>query len=859
MRTSTWLLRSLLSAIQARLFERVTIDAGWEPAVRAAAERGTLIYALRTASLVDLLALGGLARRIGLPPVELGDELTPVADLPAPFGVRFAGDARARLARTLAEGRTPVVFLKRNPGAMGTLASRSPSRHGLAEGDSGLAALIDHQRRSVGELVIVPQLFLWTLEAEGRAPSAFDVLFGRPDLPGDLRSLLQAVFAYRHGALRAGAPLHLRQFLESEGDATPDDALVRRLTYALFARLERERRSVVGPARKRAERLRQEVLRSPRLRASLRALAGNDGPSHLALVDKAQAMLDELAADPDPLFLRGLEPVLDRLARRAFSGIDVDAEGMERIREASRRGVVVLLPSHKSHVDYLLLSWALRKHWLELPIVAAGDNLAFFPLGALLRRGGAFFIRRSFRSDRLYAAVVDAYVRKLLHDGWALEVFLEGGRSRTGKLRAPQVGLLNLVVDAALPLEQREVFFVPVSIGYERMLEEGELSREKEGGEKEKEDARSLLGAAAALREPWGRANVQIGAIFALGDVREQLGLARTGPLLPAKRRSLVHRIAFGAMREINRVTQVTAGALCATVLLAESAGDVPEAELVTWCGRLFNLAIHLGARVSPTLVGSAGALRPGAVRDALAIFARGGLVERQRTGDANRVGLHVPQGARAKLDLSKNAIVHLFVDRGLVGLALLAAPDRTLHRDRLAQEVFALARLFKHEFQFRTDVAYQQVFDEGLTAMIAWGEIALDDDDAIRPGPGRRDASGASWLASHAGALAALVEAYTVAARSLAVLMTAPRTEKVLSKHALREGARMLESRAIGRRESLSRPTIESAFASFIDQGILKRDGDDLVLAQAHASEGALAALEAGIARYIPRSGAGT
>ena len=123
-----------------------------------------------------------------------------------------------------------------------------------------------------------------------------------------------------------------------------------------------------------------------------------------------------------------------------FSAIEVDEAGIERLRELAKEGTLVLLPSHKSHMDYLALAWVLYRHKLQLPLIAAGDNLNFFPVGAIFRRAGAFFIRRSFAGDRLYAAVVDAYVRRLIKDGAPLEFFLEGGRSRTGKLLPPKLG-----------------------------------------------------------------------------------------------------------------------------------------------------------------------------------------------------------------------------------------------------------------------------------------------------------------------------------------------------------------------------------------------------------------------------------
>ena len=151
-------------------------------------------------------------------------------------------------------------------------------------------------------------------------------------------------------------------------------------------------------------------------------------------------------------------------------------------------------------------------------MIAAGDNLSFFPLGPIFRRAGAFFIRRSFRGDRLYAAVVDAYVRRLIRDGYPIELFLEGGRSRTGKLLAPKFGLLNMVVDAALALPRNgRCYFVPVSIGYERVVETSSYERELTGGEKQrKKTPPASCARREVLRHRYGRINVQFGQALTL-------------------------------------------------------------------------------------------------------------------------------------------------------------------------------------------------------------------------------------------------------------------------------------------------------------------------------------------------------
>src|SRR5690606_27306845 len=145
----------------------------------------------------------------------------------------------------------------------------------------------------------------------------------------------------------------------------------------------------------------------------------------------------------------------------------------------------------------------------------------------------------SFKGDRLYAAVVDAYVRRLIRDGYPIELFLEGGRSRTGKLLAPKFGMLNMIVDAALAVTQRRTYFVPVSIGYERVVEAGSYERELSGGEKKKEDAADLLRTPDVLQHRYGRINLQIGEILTFEDVRRDIGLSPNQALTPAKRRAL--------------------------------------------------------------------------------------------------------------------------------------------------------------------------------------------------------------------------------------------------------------------------------------------------------------------------------
>lgn len=847
------------------LLRAVTVDEPWDRAVRGAAARGAVVFVLRYASLVDLVALGHLGRRANLPPLGFSNELEEWLDHARPEDSPASGQ-RARLRRALTTGASAALFLRRAP----TVLERVGAAHrGPTEGDELLRELFALSREGGRDLVLVPVTFVWTQRPEHRGFSFADTLFGPSEYPGELRALAQFALNHRNGVAQTGEPLSVREFLAEQGDGAGmanDEVLARQLSYALLRRLERERRAVLGPVHKPSDRVRDEVLRSPKLQAILREMAGPGEPERALLTAKAQGMLRELTADPDPAIVNGMALAADRLVDIVYNGLDIDAEGLERVRAAAREGSIVLLPSHKSHVDYLLLSYVLRKHALQLPMIAAGDNLAFFPLGTMFRRAGAFFIRRKFKGDRLYTAVVDAYVRRLLKDGHAIELFLEGGRSRTGKLLPPMLGLLNMVVDAALSIEGRRVFFVPVSIGYERMVEEGAYARELSGGTKPRETAAALLKVGGVLREKYGRANVQFGAILELAELREMLGIGTD--FSPAKRRALVSRLAHRVMSEINRATAVTPGSLVAVALLCHGRRGLAHAGLVALCRRLLHFVQKRGARTTPSLtLGPGGELREVAIREVATLYVRGGLVREHVPGDTltetarDRARLYtgddviytVPDDKRVSLDIAKNIIVHLFVDRALVSVALLSTGGPPVVVTELRERVHALSRLFKLEFMFRADAGFDAIFEDTLAAMVRDGELERQGEH-VSLGPGREGMDGRAWALFYASIVRNFIESYRIAARAIRVLVRGPLPQKDLLARALRIGERMFLGGEIERSEAVSRPVLENAFSAFVDEGYLCRNDGKLALAESFLSEEAAQAIEGRIGAHLLR-----
>jgi glycerol-3-phosphate O-acyltransferase len=870
--TQTYAPNAALRLLYKRFFDHIQVDQAWVEAVRSLSARGTVIYVLRNLNFIDFFALDHLIKRYGLPPIRYVNDLglwilNPMGKgwlnaIMPPRDVTPSDE----LEDAIEKGGTAALFLKRPPGMLDLVAGASGGR-GLREGDDLVRRLFELQRDRERPILLVPQVFVWTKHPDTLGTHPFDFLFGPREWPHPARTAAQFLVNYRHVELKLGEPLDVKEFLSASNGAS-DEVLLRRITYAMLRRLERERRSVTGPAAKPPDRVRHEIVRSPRIQALIEDLAGDRPEERSKLSSRALELLRELQANPELTTIKVMEVAIERLFHRIYAGIEYNQEDVERLRKAARDGTLILLPSHKSHIDYLVLSYIFNAENLPLPLIAAGDNLNFFPLGSVFRRGGAFFIRRSFRGDRLYAAVVDAYIRRLIRDGFPIEVFLEGGRSRTGKLLPPKFGLLSMVVDAALAVPQRQVFFVPVSIGYERVVEASSYERELSGGEKTREDAAGLLKTSGVLRHRYGRINLQVGQLLTLDELCDELGVASSDAARPAKRRGVVTRLGNRVMDEINRVTAVTPGALTALALLSHEHRGISHQDLLERCRHLLEDVQKLGARVTPTTQTPTGQLRPEAIGEALQMFLDAELIEAYHLGPSEVPRLFdsllrrrqppggasyytVREGKRLLLDTSKNIIVHFFVERALVTIALLAAPGPPLALAIVKKRVQELSRLFKFEFRFRADAPFDEIFEETIKKMRDLGVLGVDGE-ALGYGAGRGGEPPHEWLEGYASILRNFLEGYRVASRTLVALLKGPLADKEFIRRALALGSRMYLAGEIERREAVSKPLVENALLAFADQGYLRADHGKLELAAEYRSAEAIRAVEAGLAVYL-------
>ncbi|CAL8393281.1 unnamed protein product [Arctogadus glacialis] len=269
--------------------------------------------------------------------------------------------------------------------------------------------------------------------------------------------------------------------------------------------------------------LKSMVLQSDQLRYVINQVSKETGESAGAIQEEASAILEEMAHRLQLSTVRFFAFALTKAFKTLFRSIHVNEEGLQRLQQAIQDHPVVLLPSHRSYMDFLLMSYILYTYDLALPVIAAGmDFMGMKFVGEMLRMSGAFFIRRSFGGDKLYWAVFSEYVKTMLRNGMApVEFFLEGTRSRTCKSLTPKIGLLNIVMEPFLKGEVFDVSLVPVSISYERILEESLYARELLGVPKPKESTSGLFKARKVLSEDYGSIHVYFGHAVSVRTLSE--------------------------------------------------------------------------------------------------------------------------------------------------------------------------------------------------------------------------------------------------------------------------------------------------------------------------------------------------
>jgi len=821
--------------LASRYFEGVRFAPEAESELARLSKEGFLVHVMRTTAWVNYLYLAWALVRRGLPPIRAVVNLRRWFTRPWRRAAQ-RGDLEVRLTYARRKGGSALVFLKKS--ALGTARGRSTK-------EDPFPALVSFARKSDRPVYLVPELFVWEKSRERLKPAVLDYIFGSPEAPGFLHSIVAFFRNYRRAQFRIGEAIDLRKFIAERPDTT-DALIARKVRGALYHHLARETRAVFGPPPKSADRVIEEALRDRTLNRSLQECAAESQRRMESVTAEARRALKSIAARPSATVVGLAAPVLHWVFNRIYDGIDVDEAGLERAMKSAARAPIVLCPSHKSHVDYLVMSYVLWTRGYAVPQVAAGANLSFFPLGPFFRRGGAFFLRRSFKGDKIYTAAFRAYIKRLVHNGVHQEFFLEGGRSRTGKLLPPKLGMLTWEVDAVLEGASNDLYFVPVSIDYEKVVESGSYSAELAGGEKRPEDFKALLKTPKILVSKYGRIHLRFDEPVSLLDFTHARGLSVAVISEDQKKgmvRALGNRIIYG----ISRVSTVTPYALVGAALLAHRGRGAPSAELTARIALLRSIAEEEGWPVSPRLHGApTSPAAVGPIRDAMESFIDDELVRTQEVkGETIYI---VPEEKRTQISSYKNALMNLVAPRSLVANSVLAMP--TASRDECQKAALNLSRLLKFEFVYRVGASFDVLFSDALGGLRRDGLLEENEGRISAVGP-----DALSELEFMADLLRDYLEGYLATALALKDLVAeAPMDPKSFVKAALETGRAEYLAGRIGTPEALSKPTIENAVLFFLDQQILVEEAKRLRLGPAAAAALEGDSLANGIRAFLKR-----
>jgi glycerol-3-phosphate O-acyltransferase len=804
-----------------RMFHSISFPEEAREALRSVAQRGTPVYVLRSSSLLHLLFFNWSFWRLGLPLARAATGLG--YRVFAPFARWYLGGEQVRppagaqdksaaqVIEAVRQGEAALVFLRMPrtlPSAVAVLADPFP----------GLTAL--QRAQPGGRIQLVPITLIWRRRPKKLRGGVRDFLFGDPDEPGALRSFLAFVLHRKQALLKVGAPIDLAAVVGEQPQADAGH-IARQVRGALYQHLAREARVITGPPLKSPQRVVDQALNDLQLRRTLAELARERGRADDSLDREARKDLREIAARYNPLAVDVLKRIVGWMFRRIYDGVDVDAAGMKRLADASARAPLVLCPSHKSHFDYMVLSVVCDDYGLQPPHIAAGDNLDFWPVGRFLRMGGAFFIRRSFKGDRVYAAVMQAYVKRLLRDGFTQEFFVEGGRSRTGKLLPPKLGMLTLEVEAWLTGVRPDVVFAPVSISYEKIAEAGSYQHELLGGEKQKEDAKALLSATKVLRTRLGRITIRVGEPISLAKLFAERGVDPKSHT-QEERRALVRALGLRVAAGINRATPLAPIGLVSAVLLSHDRRGMSEDEVLSRAEFLHQAALDAGARAPAWQVGSGGPGLPpaslresGLVQRALLRLAADGNVKMQEAGGQRFYS--VGEEKRMALDYHKNAILHFLVAPAILALAVRSYGGQRAPRTAVLDRARELSRLLKHEFIFEPGRSLESTVEEMLQLLVRWGIVVREGDDVVPVPAGVRLGQLLGDL------LRPYLEGILVAVDALHPLLAGPMPAREWTRQALDRGRAAWLAGRVRRIESLSKATLENSLVMLRDRDVVR------------------------------------
>ncbi|WP_068829345.1 glycerol-3-phosphate 1-O-acyltransferase PlsB [Pseudomonas sp. BMS12] len=743
-----------------------------------------VFYVLQQPSAADLAVVDRECSKAGLPrpvlPVAIGDQLEPAG----------------------------FFYLTREPSWFG-----GHDKRGAPPALQRILASLDEQ--ALDDAQIIPVSVFWG-QSPDRETSPWKLLFADSwAVTGRLRKLVSILILGRKTRVQFAAPIHLRELLDQGKGRERTLRMVQRILRVHF---RNQKAAVIGPDVSHRRNLVKGLVHDSLVRQAIAEEAEREGISLQKAEAKALHYGNEIASDYTYTAIRFLEVVLSWFWNKLYEGIQVNH--LEAVRDLAHDHEIIYVPCHRSHIDYLLLSYLLFRNGLTPPHIAAGINLNMPVVGSLLRRGGAFFMRRTFRGNPLYTAVFNEYLHTLFSKGFPVEYFVEGGRSRTGRTLQPKTGMLAITLRSFLRSNRLPIAFVPVYIGYERVLEGRTYLGELRGAAKKKESIFDIFKVIGAIRKQrFGSVRVNFGEAIKLADFldHEQPGWRTQDhgeQFRPDWLNATTNRLGEKVAQHLNEAAAINPVNLVALALLSTSKLALDEQALA----RVLDLYLALLRQVpySPHAT-----LPDGNGLDLIRYVQSMDLLAEQK--DALGKILYLDEQNAVLMTYYRNNVLHVFALPALLASFFLSSSR--MSREQILRYSHALYPYLQSELFIRYSVEeLEGAIDQWLNAFVEQGLLRREDDMFIRPAPSSRQYVLLSLLAR------AIVQTLQRFYMATALLLNAG--QYALSAEEL-ENLCVVMAQRLSILHGLNAPEFfdKSLFRHFIqsllDQGVLRQNGE--------------------------------
>mmetsp|Transcript_5430 Transcript_5430/g.8014 ORF Transcript_5430/g.8014 Transcript_5430/m.8014 type:complete len:1058 (-) Transcript_5430:2574-5747(-) len=587
--------------------------------------------------------------------------------------------------------------------------------------------------------------------------------------------------------------------------------------------------------KKKRNEMKSSVLRSEDVQKAIDEETQEQGKHRTDVEKRAKEIMEGMFANPRMQYVRGFSYLLRKIWRKLYSSIVVDEGQLERIKSIvsdPSSGPLVIIPTHRSYIDFLIMSYVFFTYNMPIPHIAAGqDFLNMFLVRDLFRFSGAFFLRRSFQDDPLYKTIFQEYVQQILGDGCSLEFFVEGTRSRANKTLQPKFGLLSIICSALLQKKVNNLTILPINISYEKVLENGAYSNELQGQSKTKESLSNLLKARGVVKNNYGDIHIRFAEPISLKNYIDHVGdnLAKNeiaGDFTPATstthQKFLVKQLGYKIAYSLNEVSTLTVTSIVAMLLLRHRDGiehDQLDKEVET-------MRKWMKGRGTKPYWNKNVSLRENTMR---AINLMGDIIMMQ----GSMISVDVPKKKYShryiQLLLYRNPMMYLIIEDALIFMSIFSLINSTSNRtnidraldnmtfslDEVKENAAFIRNLLHSEFIYRSDDLPIYNFDKFITLMKRDNMIASAPDGRIR-------VTDKPKFYSFCNCVWPLVDTYWVAAKELLVKQSFKSAAFVSRIQWL--CAKLIEDEELLFAESSSTDTIKNTIATYYNSGVLER-----------------------------------